>query len=232
MSVKYNNIFQTHKSIKYINSKPKLRVAVNSWLRHTNKFKYYFYDDNKCDLFMKDIVGGDIYEAYKKLPMKVMKADLWRYCVIYEYGGIYADVDTICKVNPNIFLNDALLTIVPENNVHLCQWVFSAPAKSPILKEVIELSVKRILESDEIKGEHIIHHMTGPGVFTDGIEMYLKNNNKLVFPNNKKLYFKYPDSSQMRVFNCDNFHKNLVVHLFTGSDPDGWTFERNKKLLK
>jgi mannosyltransferase OCH1-like enzyme len=231
MSINYNNIFQTHKSIDYINSNPKLTFSVKSWLKHTNNFNYYFYDDNKCEQYMKEI-GGDIYKAYQKLPMKVMKADLWRYCIIYKYGGVYADVDTVCKINPKIFLNDALLTIVPENKTHLCQWIFAAPPNSPILKEVIDLSVKRILEIDIIKGEHIIHFLTGPDVFTAGIENYLVKNNSLVFPNNRKLYYKYPDHSKLRVFNCDNFHKNLVTHLFAGQDSDGWCNERNKKLLK
>jgi mannosyltransferase OCH1-like enzyme len=228
----YNNIFQTHKSIEYIKSKPKLSLSVKTWLKYVNNFKYYFYNDNMCKEFMQNIVGGDIYKAYQKLPMNVMKADLWRYCVIYEYGGIYADVDTLCKVNPNIFLTDALLTIVPENSVHLCQWVFAAPKKSPILKEVIDLSVKRILDISEIKGEHIIHELTGPGVFTDGIESYLKKNNLPTFPNNRKLYYRYPEIKQLRVFNADNFHKNMVLHLFAGTDNDGWCKERNEKLLK
>ena len=61
-----------------------------------------------------------------------------------------------CKINPYIFINDSLLTIVPENETHLCQWVFSAPKNSPILKSIIDLSVERILNTP-IKGEHIIH---------------------------------------------------------------------------
>jgi mannosyltransferase OCH1-like enzyme len=112
MTIKYNNIFQTHKSIEYINSKPKIKSAVKSWLKNTSNFRYHFYDDAKCDKFMKEIVGGTTYDAYQRLPIKVMKADLWRYCVIYEYGGIYADTDTICKVNPNLFLNEALYIII------------------------------------------------------------------------------------------------------------------------
>jgi mannosyltransferase OCH1-like enzyme len=167
---------------------------------------------------MEEVIGGNIYKAYQKLPIKVMKADLWRYCVIYEYGGIYADTDTVCKIVPSIFINNSMLTIVPENSSHLCQWVFSAPAKSPILRE-------------EIKGEHIIHYLTGPALFTDGIENYLKKNNKPVFLD-KKLYHNYPDSSILKVFNCDIFHKNMVKHLFTGQDNDGWCKERNEKLLK
>ena len=232
MNYSYNNIFQTHKSIEYINSKPKVKLAVKSWLKYTNIFKYNFYDDNKCEEFMKNIVGGDIYQAYQKLPMKVMKADLWRYCIIYEYGGIYADTDTICKINPELFLNDSLLTIVPENSTHLCQWVFSGPPKSPILKEVIDLSVKRILNKSKIKGEHIIHELTGPGVFTHGIESYLTKNNLPTFKKNRKLYYMYPEIKQLRVFNYDNFHKNIVQHLFTGQDSDGWYNERKKILMK
>ena len=173
--------------------------------------------------------SGKIYEAYTKLPLGVMKADLWRYCIVYRYGGIYADTDTICKVDPNIFLTDALLTIVPENSIHLCQWIFSAPAGSPILKSIIDLSVERILNISEIKGEHIIHHLTGPGAFTDGIEKYLKEHNLPTFDDKIK-YFKYPDNT-LRVFNYHFFHTNIVQHLFTGQDIDGWKQERDKLLI-
>jgi mannosyltransferase OCH1-like enzyme len=223
------NIFQTHKSMEYINSKPKVKDAVDSWLKHNNEFTHHFYDDNKCEEFMKNI-GGDIYTAYQRLPINVMKADLWRYCVIYEYGGIYADTDTVCMVHPNILLTEAQLTIVPENSVHLCQWVFSAPSKSPILKSIIDLSVERILNIPEIKGEHIIHYLTGPGVFTNGIEKYLQENEKPVF-SDRKLYFNYPYPLLLHVFDYNNFHTKSVNHLFTGQDDDGWCHERINSLL-
>ena len=230
MSIIPKNIFQTHKSIKYVNSKPIVANAVSSWIKKSKGFNYFFYNDEMCDKFMRENFGGRTYEAYKKVPMAVMKADLWRYCVIYKYGGIYADTDTICKVNPAIFLTDALLTIVPENSTHLCQWIFSAPKESPILKSVIDLSVERILTATEIKGEHIIHYLTGPAVFTDGIEKYLKENNLPVFPNNRINYYRYP-KNVLRVFNYYNFHRNVVQHLFTGGDKDGWSNERFRKLI-
>jgi hypothetical protein len=81
----------------------------------------------------------------------------------------------------------------------------------------------------EIKGEHIIHYLTGPGVFTDGIEKYLKENNKLVF-SNKTNYYQYPDPI-IKVFNYNNFHKNIVRHLYAGQDNDGWCKERYVKLM-
>jgi mannosyltransferase OCH1-like enzyme len=224
------NIYQTHKSMEYIKTKPEILNAVNSWKKYEDEFNYYFYDDNQIEQFIKDNFNEDTYKAYVKLPMAVMKADLWRYCIIYINGGIYADTDTVCKSNPNIFLkNDCLLAFVAENKVHLCQWIFAAPKKSPILKIIIDLSVKRILEMDEIKGEHIIHHLTGPAVFTDGIELYLKNNNLPLF-NNKIDYYNYIDKC-IYVFNNTYFHNNIVVHLFSGMHEDGWTKERDIKLM-
>jgi mannosyltransferase OCH1-like enzyme len=223
------NIYQTHKSINYINTKPKLVTALKSWINHSKEFNYFFYSNEMCDNFIKNNFDEKVYKAYSRLPLAVMKADLWRYCIIYKYGGIYADTDTICKINPNIFINDSLLTVAPENETHLCQWTFSAPANSPILKTIIDLSVERILNINEIKGEHIIHHLTGPGLFTNGIEKYLKENNKPIF-SNKKHYYKYSDPI-IRVFNYDNFHNKFIKHLFTGQDDDGWCNERFKKLI-
>jgi mannosyltransferase OCH1-like enzyme len=230
MSVIPRNIFQTHKSKKYVLGKPKVLNAILSWKKFQPFYDYYFYDDQDCENFMREKMKGDIYKAYDRLPMAVMKADLWRYCIIYYYGGIYADTDTICRIPPHLFINDSLLTIVPENSVHLCQWVFSASKNSPILKSIIDLSVKRILEMTEIKGEHITHHLTGPGVFTDGIEKYLQENNLPVFENNRNNYVRYPDSS-LKVFNPDLFHTKMVNHFYTGQDKDGWCLERNQKMI-
>lgn len=222
------NIYQTHKSINYINTKPKLVKAIKSWVKHTKKFNYFFYNNQMCDDFIKNNFDENVYKAYSILPMPVMKADLWRYCIIYKYGGIYADTDAVCLYNPIIFINDSLLTFAPENETHLCQWTFSAPANSPILKSIIDLSVERILNTP-IKGEHIIHYLTGPGLFTDGIEKYLIENNYPIF-DNKKNYYNYPNPILI-VFDYDNFHKNIVQHLFSGQDQDGWCKERSIKLM-
>jgi inositol phosphorylceramide mannosyltransferase catalytic subunit len=224
-------IFQTHKSFDYVLKNEDLTYAYLSWEKWKSKgFKHIFYNNEMCDFFMKENFDERTYKAYSMLPLAVMKADLWRYCVIYKYGGIYADLDTISLCNPEIFLSDGLLTIVPENKTHLCQWVFSAPKESPILKSIIELSVDRIHASPKpIKGEHAVHTITGPGVFTHGIEKYLLKNNYPLFENDRTKYWKYKHNI-IRVFNYVFFHKNIVKHLFTGQKPDGWTKERDKLL--
>jgi mannosyltransferase OCH1-like enzyme len=172
---------------------------------------------------MRNTVGGKIYEAYSRLSTTVMKADLWRYCVIYYYGGIYADADTICKVNPKVFTHlNTCLVMVPENSTHLCQWIFSAPKYSPILRKVIELSVNRILKLNvnDFKNSHFVHYLTGPAVFTQGVEDYLVENGMNTFKDKTK-YSKIHNTS-ITVFNDKVFHAKHVIHLFTGQDKDGW----------
>jgi mannosyltransferase OCH1-like enzyme len=220
------NIFQTHKSLVYLISKKKSKIlnAMNTWRRFSNNYNYYFYNNQMCDKFMKNNFDEKINNAYFKLPMGVMKADLWRYCIIYKYGGIYADADTVCNIHPDIFINNSYLTVAPEpGHPYFCQWTFAAPAGSPILKTIIDLCVERILKT-EIKGEHIIHYLTGPQCFTDGIAKYLKENNLPTFSDISK-YHKYP-SPKLAVFNRDNFHNKFIKHLYAGSDNDGWKNER------
>jgi mannosyltransferase OCH1-like enzyme len=223
------NIFQTHKSFSYVKTKPKLYKALKTWVKYSNEFNYYFYNNTMCNTFMKENMEDQIYKAYSMLPMGVMKADLWRYCVIYKYGGIYSDMDTICGVNPNIFINDAQLIVVPEIGTnYFCQWTFAAPPGSPFLKSIIDLCVERILTTP-IKGEHIIHYLTGPALFSDGIEKYLKENQYPTFEQ-KRDYFQYP-LPLLKVFHPNNFHNTFIKHLGAGNDADGWKSERYKILV-
>ena len=65
----------------------------------------------------------------------------------------------------------------------------------------------------------------------EGIEKYLKENNLPLFNNDRKLYYNYENTNVLRVFNYDNFHSNIVNHLFSGQDADGWCQERFHKLV-
>lgn len=231
-------IFQTHKSIDYIKSNKNLITCYKSW-NDCKKygFKHYFYSDDSMHYFMLKNFP-DIYDVFQNLPLPVLQADLFRYCIIYIYGGIYADMDTICSVNPSYFLTPSLLVCFPENNTHLCQWVFAAPQKSPIIKNIIELSVEKIKKFDfnNILNEHFVHELTGPGLFTEAIEKWLYDNN---FP-----VLKIPNSNLNRdVRNYFYYHKNilnvlrkgashhspcLVNHLYSGHWNDGWIKQRNR----
>ena len=89
--------------MEYIKSKPEIYKAVQSWQIYTD-YTYHFFTDLECEEFIQTNFDNDVLIAYKKCPLAVMKADLWRYCIIYQNGGIYADTDTVCKINPNFLI--------------------------------------------------------------------------------------------------------------------------------
>ena len=115
----------------------------------------------------------------------------------------------------------------------MCNWVFAAPKNSPILKEIIDLATKRILNYDftkNIKGDNFVHFLTGPGCFTDGFEMWLQKEDMKLYEDRKK-YSNYKINKNIYIYDPDIFHKKYVLHYFSGMWDNGWCKKRfiNKK---
>lgn len=59
---------------------------------HNPEFEYSVYSDSMCRQFIKDNFDSTVLEAYDTLVPDAYKSDLWRYCMLYTYGGIYLDI--------------------------------------------------------------------------------------------------------------------------------------------
>lgn len=59
---------------------------------------------------------------------------------------------------------------------YLCQWVFAAPPKSLVLREVIDVVLERANKPipHGLTGQDVVFYTTGPSAFTEGIRRYLK----------------------------------------------------------
>jgi hypothetical protein len=53
---------------------------------------HYLFDDHECRAFIAREYPDDVLYAYDQLIPTAFKADLWRYCVLYKYGGVYLDI--------------------------------------------------------------------------------------------------------------------------------------------
>jgi alpha 1,6-mannosyltransferase len=229
-------IYQTHETIERVNKNDKLKKATESWKsQQKHGFEYIFMNNNESNVFIKTNFDERTYSAYKSLPMGVMKADLWRYCVIYHNGGIYADADTICNVDNFSQLikdNNSLIFVVKEtSNEFLCQWVFGAPKKSPILKKIITNCIEKIENIEEIKKtvipNNIIHAITGPAMFTEAVLQFLKENNLTIQKLSEYENNKITSIPEINMPESIHFHKEVVIHLFAGSDEGGWKKEKD-----
>ena len=60
------------------------------------EIQVHLYDEEDCRQFIHDHFEPDVVEAYNSLVPCSYKSDLWRFCVLYIYGGIYIDIKYQC----------------------------------------------------------------------------------------------------------------------------------------
>ena len=81
-----------------------MRQWVGSWTHRNLDYECRVFDDHDCLVFVAQYFP-ELVDVYQTLR-PVEKADLWRYLVILERGGVYADVDTICHTPLRDWLKD------------------------------------------------------------------------------------------------------------------------------
>jgi len=119
-----------------------IKSYTDSWIEQNPEYEYRFYDDEDIINFLKKDFP-EFLEGYQNLKYGASKADLWRYLIIYKYGGVYADIDCFC-INPLrkwINKNAAFVTGLGTNN-DICQWLIISVPKSPIFLRAAEKTIK------------------------------------------------------------------------------------------
>ncbi|XBW36097.1 hypothetical protein QEN19_001673 [Hanseniaspora menglaensis] len=83
-----------------------------------NEWTYYYMSDEDVEGFVERTFKNlePIVWAFKEMPASILKADFFRYLIIYARGGIYSDVDTILMKS---------LPEWPGNNYHFLKDIVS-----------------------------------------------------------------------------------------------------------
>jgi len=70
----------------------KMMKSVEKLRKANPEFEYKLFDDTDCRNFIDLHFNSNVLFAYDNLVPGAFKADLWRYCVLFIYGGIYIDI--------------------------------------------------------------------------------------------------------------------------------------------
>ena len=107
-----------------------LKEFANTWIEKNSEYEYRFCDDDDIIGFLKNHFPHYL-EGYKKIKYGASKADLWRYLIIYEYGGVYADMDCKCLNPLRQWINpDSEYVTQLGSFKDVCQWlIISVPKK-------------------------------------------------------------------------------------------------------
>jgi alpha 1,6-mannosyltransferase len=68
----------------------------SSWKQLNPGMIVTLVNDTEAADFVSSFYGPEVSQLYAAYPLGVMRADLWRYLVVYAQGGVYSDIDTQC----------------------------------------------------------------------------------------------------------------------------------------
>ena len=175
---------------------PSIQKSWDDMQKLLHDWSIKIYTDKECRKLIQDNFENNIFEAYEKINPSygAAKADLFRYCAIYQFGGIYIDIKSSIEEKPSKFIlpTDELLLSHWNNkkgqkhagwglhaeldswaNGEYINWLIAAAPKHPYLLEVINLVASQIhQESSNVqstRGKYGVLKLTGPIPYTIAI---------------------------------------------------------------
>jgi mannosyltransferase OCH1-like enzyme len=133
-------IWQTYET-KYEDLSEDVKLLTNSWKENNPEWEYRYMSSIDRDTFVLENYGQEWFDLFKKFPINVMRADVWRYMVINKYGGVYADIDTLCKKPMSYWIKDDYDMIIcndTEDTPKYSQFLFASNKDNPILFDLIK----------------------------------------------------------------------------------------------
>ena len=215
-----NNVYQTWET-RFL-GKTHAR-SLNNFRNKNPSLSFYLYEKEKRDEYILTNWGDhQISQIYTKSLFGPLKADIFRYCILYDLGGYYFDIAKACETPLNeLHDKDHEGVITFEDNEcfyppsqkqifklkrpfnYFLQWGLAFSPKHSFLYQLInEISKNYIFYKNKIfdNPKLAILNFTGPGMYTKVMREYISNNhehrfNELDIKFNNKGIFKLPGSS-------------------------------------
>ena len=167
-------------------------------LRNCNPdLTFLLFDARRRDRYMTKSWGDHpIGSLYRQARFGAMRADLFRYCVIFERGGFYLDINKVLAKPMSSFCQSSSSgSISFESNWcqlpappqayqrlqhperYVLQWCFAFAPGHPLLAAMID-NICRYAPAFEgkrfSKPSEAIRSLTGPGLFTHTVRTYFE----------------------------------------------------------
>ena len=121
--------------------------------KYAKGYKHIIYNDAECVKFLKENYPPKVLDAFNTLIRGAHKADLFRYCLLYKYGGVYLDIKTdLIKPIDQIFTKDYLYSVIAKNKKSIYQGIIATPPNNPIFKVLID----HIIENKHLTRDYLL----------------------------------------------------------------------------
>jgi len=119
-----------------------MKNYADSWIDLNPEYEYRFCDDEDIIDFLKADFP-EYLDGYNKLIYGASKADLWRYLIMYKYGGVYADIDCKCMIPLRDWIKpeSAFVTQLGTNK-DICQWLIISVPQNPVFLKAAQRTLQ------------------------------------------------------------------------------------------
>ena len=164
----------TYKIPRIVHQTSKSRCVTPAFFELTNQWKfpgwsYYFHDDDAMERLLQIEFPefAHLSSVIRNCATNgTIKADIWRYLVLYVYGGVYADLDAV----PGTFDGDTISPddegfFVVEQYHILSQWFMAVRPRHPLMYYAIQHALTNLMDTNDIHkidaarqtGPHALH---------------------------------------------------------------------------
>ena len=178
---------------------PDVNLYCANSIKETNPdFDYILWKDDDVDKVMKNDFP-EYYDKFNELPRMIMKIDMFRYFLMYKYGGLYADMDYLMLKPFDLFNENVVLPTnrdLDDNNriTNLGNCIFASVPNHLFWKSLMDTLFTVDRKNLPFEGFDNVVKSTGP---------------MFVF----KMYNRYPNKNDISV------PKRMLFHPPTGNNP-------------
>jgi len=130
----------------------------------------HFFNDEQmaasaCEISqLLDLAGVPrAYDAFIKLRPPAFKADLWRYMVLWRYGGVYVDFELRANSSLDSWLPfDSENLVLVKDKPHKLEGYWNAVMASPEGSELLLHVIRHVVENVLTESQHYGLAITGP----------------------------------------------------------------------
>jgi mannosyltransferase OCH1-like enzyme len=193
-----------HQTWKTKDIPEKWKKSQEEWQRLHPDWLYILWTDKDIRNHIKNN-HPDFLELHDNYEYPIQRADMIRYFILYDYGGLYSDLDLYPSENIEKYITSNLNYFVHSANIDTITNAFMiSPKNSQIMKKII-MHLKDDLPFYAI-GKHLkIHFSTGPNLVDKVIQKHVDIPYSIL-PRKKF----YPYSSSEDKFYTDDMD-NIVI---------------------
>lgn len=167
--------------------------AAMSWVQMNPEYDYEFFDDKRCVEFLKKHYPPTVLHCFNMMYMGAARADLFRWAYLNIKGGVYLDIDMICKVpiRKYIFDTDKYVTrLVGGFNIRYRlnhNFIATIPGFILLTKSIDNAINNTLIRYKQKKDEYLPQDICGPGVIGRTLNILMgrpKNSSHLEHKNN------------------------------------------------